>query len=72
MGTPVSLPSPRAQVGGEGFLEETAFVWGPVQWGKPGAPGCRTPAPHTSGPFPPSAEQDGSPGFVVGWGWVTG
>lgn len=33
MGTPVSLPSPRAQVGGEGFLEETAFVWGPVRGG---------------------------------------
>lgn len=31
MGTPVCLPTPRAQVGGEGFLEETAFVWGPVQ-----------------------------------------
>ena len=33
MGTPVCLPTPRAQVGREGFLEEMAFVWGPV-WGE--------------------------------------
>ena len=37
MGTPVCLPTPRAQVGGEGFLEETAFQKPSLQ-GFPGGP----------------------------------
>lgn len=66
------MPPHTQGPGGKGGLPGRDGIC-PGTWsrGKPGAPGCMTPASHTSDPFPP-AEQDDSLGFVVGWGGVTG